>query len=107
MAQISSNIKIDVNNNIIRERSTFSSKAGSRNPLISSSISLVPYYQYIEVNNDLLDNKNREPIDSSQLSYRENVKIEISVSITTDKPSPKKKLYIHNKTLDLKNISKP
>jgi len=55
IAQISSNMDMDVNYNIIRERSALSSKSGSRSLSISSNTSLVSYYKYMEMNNDLPD----------------------------------------------------
>ena len=65
IAQLLSNIKIDVNCNNIKGRSTLSNKASLRNSSISSSTSSVPYYQYIELNNDLLEVESQELLDNS------------------------------------------
>ena len=54
MVQNPSNINMDVNNNIIRKRFSFSNKVDSRSSLISLSTSSIPYYQYMEINNDFL-----------------------------------------------------
>ena len=55
IAQIPSNIDMNVNYNSIREKSALSSKASLRNLSISSSTLLVLYYKYIEINNNLLN----------------------------------------------------
>ena len=65
MAQLPSNMDMDIDCNIIRRRSTFLNKATSRDLLISFSISFIPYTQHIGINNDLLDIKIQNPINSS------------------------------------------
>ena len=90
MAQLPSNMDMDVDYDIIRGRSTSSSKANSRNSLVSSSTSSIPYHQCMEMNNDLLDIEIQDPIDSSQLSYEGNAEVGNLVSKATDNPSPKK-----------------
>jgi len=65
MTQVSSNIEIDIDCNNIRERSVLSSKNSSRNSSMSSSALSVPYYQHMEINNDLPDVKSQKPINSS------------------------------------------
>jgi len=99
IAQVSSNMKIDIDINMIRERSVLNSKASSRSFSISLSTSSVPYYWHIEINNNLLDIKSQEPIDSSQLSYKANKETVNSVIIVTDKPSPKEGQYVYNEVL--------
>ena len=47
---------MDVNTDIIRKRSTFSSKVSSRESLIDSKALSIAYYERIEVTNNLLDN---------------------------------------------------
>ena len=47
---------MDVNTDIIRKRSTFSSKVSSRESLIDSKALSIAYYERIEVMNNLLDN---------------------------------------------------
>ena len=64
---------IDINNfNNIRERSTFPSKISSKSLSISFTTSFIPYHEKIEINNDLPDEKFTEPVDSFQLSYKNN-----------------------------------
>jgi len=107
MAQLPSNMEMDVDCNSIRGRSTLSSKAGSRDSSISSSTSSVLYYQYMEMNNDLPEVESQEPIDSSQLSYEGNAETRHSVSMVTDKPSPKEGQHVQNETSALKTTPKP
>ena len=85
MTQKSSNMDMDVDSDIIRGRSTLSSKAGLRNSLISSSTSSILYHQCMELNNDLSDVEIWEPINSSQLLYAESGKIGDVVSMATNK----------------------
>ena len=65
IAKFSSNMDIDVNCNNIKKRSALSSKANSRSSLISSSTSSMPYHEYMDMNNNILDDNIQEPIDSS------------------------------------------
>ncbi len=55
----------DVNINNIRKRSPLFTKPNSRNSLISLSTSSRPYYEYMELNNDLSNVNIQESIDSS------------------------------------------
>ena len=88
MAQLPFNMDININYNIIRERPTFSNKAISRDSLISSSISSISYAQCMKMNNDLMDIKIWDPINSSQLFYKKNVEVGDLISKATDN-SPK------------------
>lgn len=63
---------IDINCNITRERSVFSST--------SSAL----YHEYMALNNNLLNIESPEPIDSSQLSYASQVDIDESIRKVTD-----------------------
>jgi len=63
----------DMNMNNIRGRFSLSSKTNSRNLLISSGTSSKPYYEHMELNNNLPDIDIWEPINSSQLSYKDNI----------------------------------
>jgi len=94
MAQLPSNMDMNVDCNIIRGRSTSSSKANSRDSLVSSSTSSIPYHQHIEMNNDLPDVETQDLIDSSQLSYKGNAEVGNLVSKVTDNPSPKKGQHV-------------
>jgi len=75
MSQLPSNMDIDINCDIIRGRSALSSKASSRNSSVFSSTSSASYHKYIELNNNLLDIEFPEPINSSQLSYVDQVDV--------------------------------
>jgi len=81
---------IDINNfNNIRERSTSPSKMSSKSPSISSTTSSIPYHEKMEINNDLPDEKFTEPVNSFQLSYKNNSREGITVSEMTDNSSTK------------------
>ena len=69
MTHLPSNVNIDD----IRERSPLSSKTNSRNSLISLSTSSKPYHEYMELNNYLPNIDIWEPINSSQLFYKNNI----------------------------------
>ena len=86
MSHTLSNMNIDVDYDIIRERSALSSKARSRNSLVFSSTSSTLYHEHIELNNKLLENKSQEPIDSSQLSYAGQVDVSLSERQLTTLP---------------------
>ena len=60
----------DMDMNNIRGRFSLSSKT---NLLISSGTSSKPYYKHMELNNNLPDIDIWEPINSSQLSYKDNI----------------------------------
>ena len=107
MAQVPFNIEMDVDIDMIRERSTLNSKASLRSSSIYLSTSSVLYHWHMKINNTLPDIKSREPIDSSQLSYKENEEIGNSISMTTDKPSPKEGQHVYNEALALKSTLKP
>ena len=100
-------MNIDINSNIIKERSALSSKASSRSSLIFSSTSSVPYHQHIKINNNIPDIKCWKPIDCSQLLYKGNVKVRDFVRTATNKLSPKKKQCTYNKVPTLKKAPKP
>ena len=104
MAQLPSNMEMDVDCDSIRGRSTLSSKAGSRDSSISSSTLLVLYHQHMEMNNDHPEVESQEPIDNSQLSYEGNAETGHSVSMVTDKPPPKER---QNEVPALKTTPKP
>ena len=67
------NMDMDNNN---RKRFTSSSRITSKSTSIISNILSCAYHLKMEYNNNLLDNITVDPIDSSQLSYKDNVKIE-------------------------------
>ena len=69
MAQFSSNMDMNINTNIIRERSISSSKISSRELSTHLIASSSPYHERMEMQNNLLDKDVQEPINNSQLSY--------------------------------------
>lgn len=73
MAYLLSNANIDIEDNI-RGRSTFLSKTISRSVSISSVASSCAYHLRIECNNDFPDKIEVNPINSSHLSYSNNIK---------------------------------
>ena len=108
MARILDYEAIDINNfNNIRERSTSPSKMSSKSPSISFTTSFIPYHEKMEINNDLPDEKFTEPVDSFQLSYKNNSREDILVSEVTDNSSTRNQQCASNKALALKNMPKP
>ena len=66
MARIPAYKAMNINNfDNIRRRLTSLSKTSSRSPSISSTTLSILYYKKMEINNDLLDKKFTEPVDSS------------------------------------------
>ena len=83
----------DVDMDNIRGRFSLSSKTNSRNLLISSNTSSKPYHEHIELNNNLPDIDIWEPINSSQLSYKDNIVDEKPVSKTANSNSTENLQY--------------
>jgi len=74
MARILVYEAIDIDNfDNIRKRLTSPSKTSFRSSSISSTTFSILYHKKIEINNDLLDKKFTEPVNSSQLSYISNM----------------------------------
>ena len=85
IAYIPASEMIDMDNfNNIRGILHSSSKASSRSTSISSSISSQSYHERIVINNNLSNKNLREPINSSQLSYKDNSEERGLVSKATD-----------------------
>ena len=55
MANLPSKIDMNINCDIIRKRSTFSSKMNSRDSSVISNMSTTPYHERMKINNNLLD----------------------------------------------------
>jgi len=103
MAQFPSNMEMDIiSGNIIRGRSNLSSKASSRSSSVFSSTSSIFYYEYIEVDNNKPEEDIREPIDSSQLSYKDFMNKYKFVSRMADTFSTDRKQHKSNMALALK-----
>jgi len=107
MAMTMLNKAIDVDNyNNIQGRPTFPNKSNSESSLISSIVSLIPYHQKMEINNDLLDEDIVELVDSSQLLYDDNNGVSNPIGEVVDNRIGKNKQHISNKASALKNMSK-
>ena len=72
MAHLPSVTDMDVDN-ITRGRSTSSSKTSSRSTFIVSDTLSISYHLRMEINNDFPDKITVKLIDSSQLSYQDDV----------------------------------
>ena len=105
MARILADIAMDINNDFIRERSNSSSKVNSRSALVTSIASSVTYHQRMETNNGLPDEEVREPIDSSQLLYKEKNDTGNSVRKTTDTGPTRSQQHVQNEAPALKNTA--
>ena len=84
-----SSMEIDVSvNTILRERFNLIHKSNSRSSLVFSSVFSILYYECMEVdNNKPDDNKSREPINSFQLFYIDNMSRGKPVSKVADNSS--------------------
>jgi len=87
MARIPADTAMDINNDFIRGRMNSPSNTSSRSALITSNAFFILYHERMETNNDCPDEKIRNPIDSSQLSYKDEDKVGNSIRKTTDKGS--------------------
>jgi len=67
-----------------RGRNNSASNASSRSSLVLSKASSIPYFERMEIKNNLPDKDIVEPIDSSQLLYNDNNDEGNSVSRATD-----------------------
>ena len=106
MVNLPSCMDMNINCNIIRKRSTSSSKTNLRESLILSNASSAPHYKRMEMNNNLPDEDVQDLIDSSQLFYNRNVEIDEFIRKMTNNHFPGDSQYIWNKTLALKNTPK-
>ena len=64
IANLLSEMDMDIDCNIIRGRSTSSSKVSPRNSLVILNASSISYHKRMEINNNLPDEDSRDPIDS-------------------------------------------
>ena len=97
----------DMNMDDIRERSLLSSKLGSRDISIFSTMSLKAYYESIEINNSLLDDNIQESIDSSQLSYKEYLNNKILVNKATNSSNTVTPQHVSYESSALNTIYRP
>ena len=87
IAYLLSDMEMNIND-IIRERFTSLSKTTSRSASIVFNALSCTYYLKMECNNNLLDNMAVDPIDSSQLSYSNNVKRRSNLVSKAANPNP-------------------
>ena len=69
IAELLSNIDINIKTDIVRGKSTSSSKNNFIKSSILSQASLMAYHERIEIMNNLLNEDIQDSIDSSQLSH--------------------------------------
>ena len=106
MAKIPADVVIDVNDDNIRERLFLPSKVSLRSTSVTSNTSSIPYYEKIEINNDLLDKEVRDLVDSSQLSYKDDNEEDNHVRKVANNGPTRNLQCIQNKALDIKNSPK-
>ena len=97
MAQISFNMDMDIDINMIRGRFSLTSKASLKSSSILLSTLSIPYHQCMELNNDLSDTESQKLINSSQLSYVREVVVGNLVRLATEKDSASNSQYVCNK----------
>jgi len=69
MAQLPSNMDMDVNIDIIRGRSASSSQISFGESLTHSAALSTPYHKRMKIQNNLLNKDKQEPVESFELSY--------------------------------------
>ena len=106
MAKIPADVVIDVNDDNIRGRSFLPSKVSLRSTSVTSNASSIPYYEKMEINNNLLDKKVRDLVDSSQLSYKDDNEEDNPVRKVANNGPTRNLQCIQNKALVLKNSPK-
>jgi len=72
MAQKPSTMDMDMDNDIVRGRSTSSTRNRSRESSILLNTSSMAYHEWMEVMNNLLPDDAQAPVNSSQLFYASN-----------------------------------
>ena len=99
-----SNMEIDVSvDKILRRRSNLTYKSNSRSFSVFSSVSSILYYEYMEVdNNKLDDDKSKGPIDSSQLFYVNNMSRGKFVNRMANNSLVDRSQHVSNEALALK-----
>jgi len=107
MTYIPSDTEMDVDNNIIKEKTSLSNKANLKSLSISSKPSTIPHHKCMEINNDLLDDEVWDPINSSQLSYVGETEVGDLVRTSTDNDFISENQCGGNKVPTLKKAPKP
>ena len=87
MARIPADVAMDIDNDFIRGKTNSLSNTSSRSISVTSNAFSILYHEKMETNNDLPDKEIRNPIDSSQLLYKDKDKADNSVRKVTNKDS--------------------
>ena len=98
---------VEIDDSKSRGRSASSSKCSSRESSILSNASSMDYSRRMELNNELPDEDSFNPIDSSQLSCTETVKVSQSVSMASDKETASISQHGDNEVPARKRVPKP
>jgi len=107
IAYLPSTTGMDIDD-ITKGKSTFLSKMSSRSTSVVSDTSSIPYYLRMKINNDLPGEITVEPIDSSQLSYQDNVEGGSNlVSETANLGPARKSQHVQHDALALNKAPKP
>jgi len=78
-------MEMDVSiDSILRGRSNLPSKLNSRSFSVFSNTSSILYHEQIEINNNKPEEDIRKPVNSFQLSYKDNMSKDKSVSRVAD-----------------------
>jgi len=88
-----------------RGRSPSPSNVSSRSASVKSKTSFIPYHERIVIQNNLLDEELRKPIDCSQLSYDNNCQETSHVNIAVDPIIPQGPQCVSNEALALNTSS--
>ena len=107
MANLPSEMDMNVDYDIIRGRLTFSSKVSLRSSSVISNALSTLYHERMEINNNLPDENSRDSVDSFQLLYKDSNKEGNSVRKVADNSPTRNLQYVQNKALALKNTPKP
>jgi len=104
MTYIPSDTEMDVDNNIIKEKTSLFNKANLKSLSISSKPSTIPHHKCMEINNDLLDD---EVWDSINSSYVGETEVGDLVRTSTDNDFISENQCGGNKVPTLKKAPKP
>ena len=88
-----------------RRRSPSSSNVSSRSASVELKASSIPYHERMVIQNNLLDEEFREPIDCSQLLYSNNCQGNSHVNMAVDPIIPQEPQHVSNKILALNSNS--
>ena len=90
---------------ILKGRSNLPSKSNSRSSSVFSNTFSILYYEQIEINNNKSEEDIKKPVDSSQLSYKNDTNKGKSISRVADISSADRTQCVSNETLALNNAS--